>query len=199
MLGCGDSTSLVYQGVIQELRKTFSFREWQDGDSLEYCGASIIKDAEGIRVGHQAYLKKIKPMTLPKHVGPDHELSQRELTELRGLLGSLQWPAVQSSPHLQASTSMPSGSVSTGRAQAVMDANRLLKFAKENSDVGLSYPPLGPVANLRMITVFDVLSAADLMVRVRVVTLFFWRRGTFWRPRRMFITSWIGGVQNFQE
>ena len=155
MLGCGDSMSVVYQGVIQELRKTFSFREWQDGDSLEYCGASIVKDAEGIRVGHQAYLKKIKPMTLPKHVGPDHELSQRELTELRGLLGSLQWPAVQSSPHLQASTSMTSGSVSTGRAQAVMDANRLLKFAKENADVGLSYPPLGPVANLRMITAFD--------------------------------------------
>ena len=100
-------------------------------------------------------MKKIKPMTLPKHVGPDHELSQRELTELRGLLGSLQWPAVQSSPHLQASTSMTSGSVSTGRAQAVMDANRLLKFAKENADVGLSYPPLGPVTNLRMITAFD--------------------------------------------
>ena len=55
------SMSVVYQGVIQELRKTFSFREWQDGDSLEYCGASIVKDAEGIRVGHQAYLKKIKP------------------------------------------------------------------------------------------------------------------------------------------
>ena len=155
MLGCGDATSMVYQGVIQELRKTFSFREWQDGDSLEYCGASIHKDAGGIRVGHQAYLKKIKPMTLPKHVGPDHELSQRELTELRGLLGSLQWPAVQSSPHLQASTSMTSGSVATGRAQAVMDANRLLKFAKENADVGLSYPPLGPVENLRMITAFD--------------------------------------------
>ena len=130
MLGCGDSMSVVYQGVIQELRKTFSFREWQDGDSLEYCGASIVKDAEGIRVGHQAYLKKIKPMTLPKHVGPDHELSQRELTELRGLLGSLQWPAVQSSPHLQASTSMTSGSVSTGRAQAVMDANRLLNLPR---------------------------------------------------------------------
>ena len=75
MLGCGDATSMVYQGVIQELRKIFSFREWQDGDSLEYCGASIHKDVGDICVGHQAYLKKIKPMTLPKHVGPDHELS----------------------------------------------------------------------------------------------------------------------------
>lgn len=36
-----------------------------------------------------------------------------------------------------------------------MDANRLLKFAKENSDVGLNYPRMGPFKDLQVITAFD--------------------------------------------
>ena len=36
-----------------------------------------------------------------------------------------------------------------------MDTNRLLKFAKENSDVGLTFSPLGLAEDLRMITAFD--------------------------------------------
>ena len=155
MLGCGDPTSKIYNKVIEELRNTFSFREWKDGDSLEYCGATMVKNPDGtIKLHHEQYLKKIKPMTLPR-LGPEHEMSQQETTQLRGLLGSLQWPAVQSSPHLQASTSVYSGSVSKGLLKTAMDTNRLLKFAKENSDVGLTFAPLGPAENLRMITAFD--------------------------------------------
>ena len=70
-------------------------------------------------------------------------------------MGSLQWPAVQSSPHLQASTSMLSGEATKGLVGTAVEANRLLKFAKENSDVGLCFAPLGPLEQLRMITAFD--------------------------------------------
>ena len=90
-------------------------------------------------------------MTLPRW-GPEHELSQKEMTQLRVLFtGS----AVQCSPHLQAGTSVYSGSVSKGLLKTAMDTDRLLKFAKENSDVGLTFSPLGPVEDLRMITAFD--------------------------------------------
>ena len=58
-----------------------------------------------IKLHHKEYLHKVKPMTLPRW-GPEHELSQKEMTQLRGLLGSLQWPA--------AGTSVYSGSVSKG-------------------------------------------------------------------------------------
>ena len=37
----------------------------------------------------------------------------------------------------------------------MMDCNRLLKFAKENSDVGLVYDPLGPVQELRLLCFCD--------------------------------------------
>eukprot|EP00435_Cladocopium_sp_Y103_P047602 s1999_g14.t1 len=94
-------------------------------------------------------------MTLPKHVGPEKALSSSELTALRGLMGSLSWPAVQSSPHLQASTSMLAGDVSKGLASTVFEANKLLKFAKLNSDVGLVFSPLGDMQDWRLVTAFD--------------------------------------------
>ena len=155
LLGAGDGNSPTYQHVIKSLKDTFTFREWHDGESLTYCGADIQRDANHIKLHHTKYLQKVKPVTISKGVGPAAELSSREISNLRGLMGSLQWPAVQSSPHLQASTSMLSGEATKGLVGTAVEANRLLKFAKENSDVGLCFSPLGPLDQLRMITAFD--------------------------------------------
>ena len=85
-------------------------------------------------------------MTVSKGVESQAELSAREISNLRGLMGSLQWPAVQLPPHLQASTSMLPGEVTKCLVGTAAEANRLLKFAKENTDV---------LDQLRMITAFD--------------------------------------------
>eukprot|EP00435_Cladocopium_sp_Y103_P030130 s3673_g7.t1 len=155
LLAAGLEHSAVYQHVIAELKKSFSFREWKTGTDLEYCGASIHRDGETVSLKHGQYLQRLKPMTLPKHVGPEKALCSSELTALRGLMGSLSWPAVQSSPHLQASTSMLAGDVSKGLASTVFEANKLLKFAKLNSDVGLVFSPLGDMQDWRLVTAFD--------------------------------------------
>ena len=155
MLGAGDPNSKVYNQVLSELRKSFSFREWKDGSNLEYCGANIDKSVDGtLKLHHKGYLKKIKPMTISKHLGPESELDNKEIFTLRGLLGALQWPAVQSSPHLQASTSIISGSISRGLVKTALEANRLLKFAKENNDVGLTFAPLR-LSEVCIVTAFD--------------------------------------------
>ena len=155
LLGAGLETSAVYQHVIATLKEAFSFREWKTGTDLEYCGATIKRTDDVLSLKHGQYLQRIKPMTLGKHVGPEKTLSSSELTALRGLMGSLSWPAVQSSPHLQASTSMLAGDVSKGLASTVFEANKLLKFAKTNADVGLTFAPLGPMSDWRLVTAFD--------------------------------------------
>ena len=35
-------------------------------------------------------MKRIKPMTISKHLGPESELDNKEITTLRGLLGAIQ-------------------------------------------------------------------------------------------------------------
>lgn len=155
MLGAGSATAPTYNQLIAKLKEEFNFREWKQGAELEYCGARIYKDGETISVDHEKYLHKIKPISVAKDNGPDAELVPHQVTQLRGLMGSLQWPAVQSSPHLQCSVSILTASSSKGYVKSLQEANKLLKFAKENSDVGLRYRHIGDIKDLRLVAMTD--------------------------------------------
>ena len=108
MLGAGSENSATYCRVRTELRELFNFREWQTDKELTYCGATLQREDSTWMVNHSTYLSKVKPITVAKR-GPEAELSPAEVSRLRGLLGSLQWPAVQSQPHLCCSASLIAG------------------------------------------------------------------------------------------
>lgn len=157
MLGCGNLASPVYSNVEKKLKETFSFREWQTSSKLEYCGATLEKEEETgtWKLHHGEYLRKVKPMTLDRGRGLEDYMTPNEVTKFRGLLGSLQWPAVQSQPHLQCTASLLAGQMSAGLVKPIQDGNKLLKFAKENTDVALRYSYLDEPRNLWLICMFD--------------------------------------------
>ena len=156
MLGTGNPASSTYAGAEDSIKSAFNFRTWQKDEPFEYCGAKMTRDPDGTwHIRHKDYLTKISPLPLNKSRQPHQPMTDKEQTMLRGLLGSLQWPAVQSSPHLQASTSLLSGEMSIGLSSPMLEANKLLRFAKANSDVHLSYPPLGALSDLRITCMFD--------------------------------------------
>ena len=157
MLGAGCPRSPRYKAVTDMLRANFSFREWkEDLPKLEYCGCELEKTEEGGRRLHQEnYYAKVKPITLQKGRDLHDRLSEKEVTQVRGLLGSLQWPAVQTAPHLQCSTSMLSGQITKATVNTVQECNKLLRFAKEHNDVSLYYNPIGHPSELQLLCFFD--------------------------------------------
>ena len=74
---------------------------------------------------------------------------------LRALLGGLQWPATQTAPHLCASVSLLCGEVSQATVATAQQANKTLRFAKNNSDTGLMFTQLGKLSHLCMIALSD--------------------------------------------
>ena len=159
MLGCGSTASQCYNDTIAKLKSSSTFREWktgEDGKPLTYCGCDIHLNEDGsYMLNQKSYLGKVKRISFDRKRNLIDPFNERELTQLRGLLGSLQWPAVQSSPHLQSSASILSGHVTKARLQTVSGTNRLLRFAKEHADVGSHYAHLGPVDDLRMVCFSD--------------------------------------------
>lgn len=155
LLGTGCSQSTTYQKLEKRLKEAFNFREWHDTEAMKYCGASLVHNDDGWRLNHEHYYKKLKPLTVEKRRGPSDPLGAKDVTQLRGLLGSLQWPAVQSSPHLQASASLLAGQMSSGTVETINEANRLLRFAKSNADVSLNYKAMCSLADLRLVCSFD--------------------------------------------
>jgi len=146
--------------LLQNLKGIFNFREWitsNDKEELEYCGAQITKVGQDHwKIHHEKYLNKQKPITYPKERhGSNDEVTDREKTSLRGLIGALQWPATQTSPHLQCMVSTLAGQVSKGTTSTLDAANKCLKFAKQNNDVGLEFRHLGPKEEITFIAYSD--------------------------------------------
>ena len=56
--------------------------------------------------------------------------------------GALKWLSTQTAPWLQAAVSLLAGTVSTATTATLQEANKVLRYAKENYDVGLEYRPL---------------------------------------------------------
>ncbi|CAJ1404806.1 unnamed protein product [Effrenium voratum] len=156
LLGSGDPQSETYQAAEVKLKEIFNFREFNsDKSTLQYCGAELKQVNDVWHLGHHDYLHRIKPITQNKASNSIQKLDPSGVSQLRGLVGALQWPAVQSSPHIQCSASILSGEVGTGTNMTINEANRALKFAKDNSDVTLQYRHIGNLADLRLVTMTD--------------------------------------------
>lgn len=78
-------------------------------------------------------------MTLHRGRSAEHEITEHDKSQLRALLGSIQGPAVQTTPHLQCSCSLISGKMAQNKLQAVVDDNSLLRLAEQNADTQLQY------------------------------------------------------------
>ena len=160
MLGAGLESSPEYQQVKAALRKEFNFKHWteeSEDKALEFCGCKLesMRDGSGsLRLHQEEYLKNVKPITC-KDNDESRELTGSELTSLRALLGALQWPATQSSPHLSASVSLLCGEVAEANVGIIKQANKTLRFAKMNSDSRLQFHPLGKEEDLCMIGMSD--------------------------------------------
>jgi len=116
LLGCGDVDNKVYQDGKEQLPKLFSFRMWEETKNLQYCGCDIQQQDNNIILQQTSYLHKQKAITItPQRKAQQHKpLNHKETTQLRALIGSLQWPSTQSAPHLQCAVSQLAGKVSKG-------------------------------------------------------------------------------------
>ena len=143
----GISDPAIRQKVKEDLQKLFSFRDFRENqENFDFLGVQVARTFDnGLSCSHDSYLNKIKPIPLEKGrtADPESPATEKERTQLRALIGALQWAATQTSPHLQVHTSMLAGEVTKATVSTLIAANKALRFAKANSDVQLLYPPLG--------------------------------------------------------
>lgn len=157
LLGCGDINNDIYQKVKKQLHELFSFRMWEESGTLQYCGCDIISNDGGVLLKQADYINKQKPITLPtsRKSDPSSPLTQKETTQLRALIGALQWPCTQSSPYLQCSVSQLAGKAPKPTVSTIDYGNKVLRMAKANSDVALQYSNLGDINDVTFVTYAD--------------------------------------------
>ena len=141
----------TFLGRVQMLTQRYKFGSWNfasaDGEII-FCGCQLAqsKDKSEISMSIEAYTTKVSPITVSKEKRqkPATPCTPAEISALRGLIGALQWPASQCSPHLQCTVSHLQSSVSDATIEDLLTANKALKFAKTNSDIKLYYKKIAP-------------------------------------------------------
>ena len=151
----GDPNDPDYVKAKASLKEKFNFKHWSHIDErqkLDFCGCSFAKTDFGYQLGQSDYFK---PITIDSKRKDSELATQKETTALRAVLGALQWPSTQTCPALSATVSLLSGDVTNTTTETLRDANKALRFAKANNDVGLQFRPLGQMSDMVLVAMSD--------------------------------------------
>lgn len=135
LLVAGAKCHKEFAAALEALRGAFNFGKWEEltrEHPLVYCGGKIKMTADGVSLSYADYLKKVHPITIPK-VAPQKP-NTKDISKARGLLGALQWPAVQGLPPLSATVSILAADIGKGEHDLLLNLNKALRFAKNTGD-----------------------------------------------------------------
>ena len=137
LLVAGAKQHKEFAAALEALQGAFNFGKWEEltmEHSLMYCGGKIKMTVDGVSLSYADYLKKVHPITVPKGQGAPRKLTSKDTSKARGLLGALQWPAVQGLPPLSATVSILAADIGKGENDLLLNLNKALRFAKNTSD-----------------------------------------------------------------
>ena len=141
-IGGGDAEFLR---VIEKVRQKYSFGSFDKG-TFVFTGIQFKQwDDKSVEFDQIAYLEKIRPVEIGKdrRSQPTASLTPSEVSDLRSIVGALQYAAVHTRPDISARVGELQSATSKGVVQHLLDANKLLFEAKRNP-MSLMTLPIDP-------------------------------------------------------
>ena len=99
-----------------------------------------------IRASQKDYVQAIPHIEIGKHrrSNPQEPITERELSNLRGLIGSLQYATTNTRPDISAKLGEIQVQISKPTVSTLLDANKVLREAQTMSDVSLCFRAIDP-------------------------------------------------------
>ena len=124
-IGGGDPKFIA---ALERIRKQFSFGSFEKG-SFTFTGIRFQQwDDKSVEYDQIEYVEKIQPLEIPRHrrTNLDSQITAQETTQLRSLVGALQYAAVHTRPDLAAKVGELQSSVPKATVNDLLLANRVL-------------------------------------------------------------------------
>ena len=112
----------------QSILDRFKWQPWEQDDFVQ-CGVRVKRTKQGFELDQERYLEEVQPISISKERRKQNkeETTDREKTELRGLLGALSWHTSQVAYRFAAYTSLALSDVRKSTVQDLLDTNSLLQ------------------------------------------------------------------------
>ena len=132
----GNPEDPEWLALEKRIQARFKWGEWES-ESFTQCGVKIEKQGDGsYQLSQQQYLDKVSEICLSagRRKQTKEDTTEREKTQLRGLLGALSWYSQQCAPHLSASVGLMLSEVTASTVETIVRANKMLYEAKQRKD-----------------------------------------------------------------
>ena len=136
----------VFIKKLHTLREQYPFGSEKVG-SFTFTGIQLRQRSDkAIILSQSEYVKSIKPISIDvnRRSIPSEVATESERQDLRALIGSLQYAAVNTRPDLASRLSMLQSKVNQARIETLIEANRVLHEGKRHHDVSLCIQPIAP-------------------------------------------------------
>ena len=145
-----------YDSKIQELEKKFPFGSRKIAN-FTFTGIEVCQQGDAsIVLNQSAYVRKIPAIQIDPNRKTDENnpVTEAERLALRGLIGSLQYAAINTRPDLSSRLSTLQSQINSSTINTLMDANKLLHEAKRHHDMTITIKPI-PIEDFRFVAFSD--------------------------------------------
>ena len=129
-----------YHHKIAMLEKKFPFGS-KKMSNFTFTGIEINQRADSsIVLSQSAYVRKIAPIAIDpnRKTQSDLKVTEPERLALRGVIGSLQYAAINTRPDLSSRLSMLQSNINQATIETLQEANKLLHEAKKHHDMTIT-------------------------------------------------------------
>ena len=137
----GDSQSDAWLSIRDKIKHMYKWTPWKKG-SFVFTGVMInqLQDYT-IHLTQEHFCHELQPILIENERSrpKDDRMSQKELTQCRGLIMKCQWRALQSAPQYCCRIGLCASSASRGTIDVLKEANAIAKELKKTSLEGLIF------------------------------------------------------------
>ena len=135
-LFAGDENHPDYSRALTQIYETFTWTPWEV-DSFDHCGVKVTQQKNGQCIlDHSKFCEKLEQVDIENIPGrkDNEKATENEISQLRALLGGIQWRVHQTAPQHGAQLSLLQSSMSSASVEILRQANKLARevFAQRN-------------------------------------------------------------------
>ena len=122
-----------WDNILAKIQSQYAWGSWETGKFVQ-CGVVIEQQADNsYHLSQPTYMEKVTeiPISASRRKETQSELSGREQTQLRAVLGSLSWHAQQVAPYLSAEIGLLLSEIAKGSVDTILKTNKLIYAARQ--------------------------------------------------------------------
>ena len=155
-------TKCFHEDVLEQLKKVFPFKHWKHSEG-EFLGRRLQQKTDGsITISQREYSEKLVTNEISRERRREkHEkLTEKEVSKLRGITGSMNWLVGATRPDLAAANAILQQRTSKATVQELIDANKLIGEARDHAHVSVTVRPI-PLENIALLMTADASWGTD--------------------------------------